>query len=392
MQYSKTYLAGRVRIELSKTARKFRFLAISEKKPGNFRMRCPNPGHKAGRERTPSLWVDINLKSKYFFRFRCYGCGWRGDWSTLAPYIKCDLIVDPSDTKGRIEHIVYDEEAIALFDETSDRKLLGTDTIEMPDGLLWPSYTPWRTISGETIAAVNGVIFIDDKIQEDMLAFPVNNPDGTSEGFVKANIEPKPGGVNYFNATGMASTRCLLFADIAAQMISDLNDIDPKNEYARIAFISEGPRDALTPLMYGWPSVSNLGAINSWTADKVNLLLAIGIDLLISCMDSDQPGIDATDKIAEDVADLIDMHSILFPNHTEIDERTKKPKLVKDKDLSDLNAMQTARIVATACAVYNKRVPPIYDWNERRYLLPDNDIPLVIQARSKPIIHVRSRR
>jgi hypothetical protein len=365
--YSKTYLEKRMRQELTKAARANRFLAISEKQPGKFRLRCPHPKHKAGRERTPSLWVNVGARDKRFFSFKCFGCSFKGTWPDLAPLIKCDPIVDPSKRQKR-EIDIYDEEAIPLHDPQTERKLLGKSDLEMPEGLLWPDFMPWRTIDGPTIAAVNGVIYVDNVTHEDTLAFPVIAPDGTFDGYVKANIKPVKG-VNYFNAPGMSSTKSLLFGDVATEMLRELNELDRKHEYARLAFISEGPRDALTPLMYGYPSVCNLGAHNSWTKDKVNLLLALGIDLLISCMDGDQPGLDAADAIIKDASDLIHIHNVTFPSKKVIDKNTRQPKLEKVKDLSDLDDARIDKIVIEACKFYGKKPPPYYDWSQRRYIL-----------------------
>lgn len=360
MAHSKTYLERRVRLELTKAARQNPFLAIAEKRPGQFRMRCPV--HSGGRERTPSLWVTINPASKYFFRFRCFGCPLRGQWPDLARLIRCDPIVTGSDKKP-IE--VYDESVAPVFDENSDKRLLGENITSLPQGLLWPDFTPWRTIKGSTIAGVNGLLFIDKHTDRDMLCLPVSNPEGELDGYVKANIIPTDG-LNYINATGMSSTKSLMFADISSNMIRELHAIDHKQEFARLAFISEGPRDALNPLQYGYPSVGNLGAYNSWHKDKVNILLSIGIDLLIVCMDSDEAGDAATQAILSDTLDLLHVHVVTFPS--EVVKKRGKDVRVKLIDLSDLSEAKIDKLVQEACKSYGKLPPPKYDWDTRAWM------------------------
>jgi hypothetical protein len=366
-KYSRTYVAAKLRKELLSAAVRFKDLSIAEKRPGHFLMRCPF--HKQGKERTPSLWVTADASNTYFFRFRCFGCPEHGRWPKLAAKLRCDPIItykegSPSNTE---EDLLYYAEAVPLFDDSAIEKLFGRARTPMPNGLEWPDYANWRTIAGNVVKEVGGVLYIDRFFnkaieaydEEERLAFPLIDSDGNYAGFVKANLKPRKGEVNYFNSPGLRSSRHLLFVDSAQKLISRLNEIDPANEFARLAFISEGPRDGLNGLQYGYPSVCNLGAYNSWSTAKVNTLISLGIDLLIGCMDGDEAGQAAHASIVRDVSDSMRVHTIQFP----VDPDTGK----KLRDFSDLEDWEINRLVKKACAIYNMKPPPLYNWAQNAY-------------------------
>jgi DNA primase len=146
----------------------------------------------------------------------------------------------------------------------------------------------------------------------------------------------------------MQSARHLLFYDTSSTLLD--------RDETRVMFISEGPRDALTPLQYGYASVCNLGADNSWSKHKINLILALRPDVLIMAFDGDDPGRQCAHAVYNDLSELVPTYDVVFPT-VKVDGKN-----VKKYDLSDLSQDRVDGIVDDACAQYNLPIPRPYEW------------------------------
>jgi len=328
---------------------KKRDAGMTDKRFGEIWIRCPF--HNNGRERTPSMAINVDVRSKRFFSFHCFGCREHGKWPKLAAKIHCDPIVDAGSDE------VYNEEALPLFDQRDRDRLLGVDAdFAEIVGFTWPETSPWRNISGQVVHDAGWMLFIDTvypkdrslpPFQKDRVFFPVRN-DGVIVGGVRANIEPEPGG-NYFNTKNLASSRCLLFTELADNMMDAMNG-------DRVCVLCEGPRDSLNIVQHGYASVCNLGAVNSWHITKVNLLFRLNVDLLILMLDGDSPGRACADQIYRDIDGAIPVHDVVFPVNK---DGSKK------YDASDLSSERVTSIVRAACAAFNLSPPRPYDWTKQ---------------------------
>lgn len=345
---SRTAAAARLQAVLKQLGRSRPQLGMREKL-GLHWLRCP--WHGGGKERTPSLTVNSDPRSKRFWAFHCFACKQHGKWPELAAKLRCDPI-----DEGRGDSAAfYDDAAIELFTDADAKRLLGVDNSKhVPTGFAWPEHTCWRNIDGVVVLAAGGLLYIDrfyskaadGYVQEERLFLPLVEY-GELQGGVRCNIKPKEGG-NYYNTPSLQSSKYFLFTDLAQQMLEGA----PKGR--RVLTISEGPRDALNCAQLGYASLCNLGALNSWSTEKVNFILRLDPDVVILMMDGDQPGRDCAIQMIEDLRGLVNTHDVIFP----VDRQTGKKKF----DASDLKEAKMDRIVAEACAAYKLDIPEPYGW------------------------------
>jgi 5S rRNA maturation endonuclease (ribonuclease M5) len=353
MALSRTAAAARLKAVLEQL-RKSRPQLGMKLKNNVYWIRCIY--HGGGKERTPSLVINADPRDKRFFRAHCFACGKNATWPQLAAKLRCDPI---DEGRGDNKASFYDDQAIELFTASDAKRLIGEESASthIPTGFTWPERTPWRTIDGVVVHAAGGLLYIDrfydkerdEHVQEERLFLPLVEY-GELQGGVRANIKPKKGG-NYFNSTGLASSKFFLFTDLAESMLSGVA------QGRRVLAVSEGPRDALNVAQLGYPSICNLGALNSWSQDKINHILRLSPDVVILMMDGDEPGRSCAIQMIEDLRGLVNTHDVIFP--------TKKlnGKIKKLFDASDLNEKQVDRIVAEACAAYGLKAPDPYDWS-----------------------------
>lgn len=331
MNLSRSDYARRILLELKKVD-KARRLGLVMKNPGMHWIRCP--WHKQGRERTPSLRIQLKPASKYLGSFKCWGCNKIGYWPTLAEKMRCDPLTD-RDGKPSIDN----SEAVQLLDRDERNLFLETDQAdEQILGLDWPSYQDWRNIRGEIIEQVGGKLFIDENFSVERLFLPCMIH-GKYRGGVKCNITPVKHGGNYLNTRRFRTPELLLFHDYVQ---SELENFD-----FRVASLSEGPRDALNCSQHGLPGLGNLGAVSSWTKAKVPLILDLQLDCLILLFDGDEAGRAAADKAYEDLNNYVNVLDIEMPSKT-VKDKFGKPVIKKTKDASDLSAEEIRRLIVRA--------------------------------------------
>ena len=249
-----------------------------------WKIRCPY--HSGGRERTPSLSVNMNVKSKRFLAYHCFSCSARGSWPALARALGCDPVYNHGSSN------VEEDETLAIrpfFDESDRVRLLGSSSdFTVPNGLVWPEYTPWRNIRGEIVKKAGGLLYVKKIVGKkgeftvQQLFLPVKGRDGVIVGGVDCNIIPSTKG-NYFNSVGLESQKNMMFLDVAEQMM----DIASERGQARVVILNEGPRDALNIVQLGYAALCNLGAHTVWSDKKVNLLLRLNPDVVITMFDGD---------------------------------------------------------------------------------------------------------
>ena len=322
-------------------------IGLKEKRPNEWWMRCPY--HGGGRENTGSMIVNADPRSKRFFTAHCFACKKHLKWPELAFKIGCDPI-DVSTSNE--DSSFYNDEAVQLFTDSDKKRLLGLGIeADLPIGFAWPENLYWRNIQGQVVHDAGGILYIDKQFQEERLFLPLIE-DGELYGGVRANVTPKDGG-NYFNTPGLQSTKHFLFYDLAERMLEEIKG-------TRILSISEGPRDALNTVQLGVPSLANLGSMNSWTPQKVDIVLRLDPDLIILGMDADETGRACAEAMINDLSDFFPIHDVIFPHTMEM--RHGKQVMKKKFDTSDLNEKQFDRIIDEACKANGFPSPDMYDW------------------------------
>lgn len=332
MSFSRSEYSRKILHEL-KRIDKARHLGLVQKNIENVHWWIRCPFHSNGRERTPSLRLQLKPNSKYLGSFKCWGCGRIGFWPTLANKLRCDTF-----TNGDGVTDIDRSEAIQLFDRAERAIFLGaSNQDEKIVGLDWPSYQDWRNINGEMIAKVGGLLFIDENFSVERLFLPCVI-EGRYRGGVKCNIEPDKEGGNYFNTVKFRTTELVLFHDYVK------NELD-KMDF-RVASLSEGPRDALNCSQYGLPGLGNLGAASSWSAKKIPLILDLRLDCLILLFDGDDAGRAASDKAYSDLHQYVNIIDIEMPSEYVSKNGVKVRK--KTKDASDLTETEIKSLMRRA--------------------------------------------
>ena len=253
-------------------------------------IRCP--WHRDGNERTPSLRINFSGQIQ-LGAFNCFGCPQSGNWDKLAKKL------------GLTKFGTIYEERIAAVIEDLDAELLETaleSTPQTPSGFIWPKQLMWRGISGKLIKKLHGIHYFDTKLQKPCLYLPVKAHQKLLGG-VRCLIESEDSSdvAKYRNTTGRWVKQALFPYDYVQKL-------KPK-----IIILVEGPRDALNLLQHGVAALSNLGAVNSWSKDKIKLLLDLEPQWVILGFDRDSAGRRATKQVRKDLNEWLPSRKLRLP-------------------------------------------------------------------------------
>ena len=285
-------------------------------------LRCPDPKHKGGFENSPSAKINLTFVETEKGKIApgslyCFGCGCRWSWSELATRFNL---------KNIQSHKMYsDSPKSKLLSEEDRAKVTGDYSELIPkDAIAWPAYQNWRTISGEVVNKVGGLIYFDYGIKLTRALFPVKVR-GETVGFIKANLKPQKKGLNYINSAGKWSKQKGLFPyDYVKRTL--------KTKDPRIVYLVEGPRDALALIQNDLAGIAILGT--TWSKQKRDLILALEPNLVVLMLDSDDAGLKGAKEIKSSLKGYVRLRHFIFP---------PKPDGTK-RDASDLTAKQAEKI------------------------------------------------
>lgn len=243
-------------------------------------IRCPNPAHSNGMERTPSLKVNV-YEGKYQGSFHCFGCKIKGGWNKLVKYFPQ---LSPVSSGQKAATIGF---SFKHFDREE----------EVPDFsqyIPWNIDKSWRGINGKTLRLFDTKVvpFRDDY----NLMFPITTY-GQPVGYIRAiSNEPrrdKHGKKErtYFNMEGDWASGSLFGFDLAVQRAKTVRGLGKPV----VLWVVEGPRDTLNVTQHGGIAVGLIGsAVN---ARKLALVMEVDPDVVIIATDNDPAGNLAADKI-----------------------------------------------------------------------------------------------
>lgn len=243
---------------------------------GKIVIRCPNPSHKGGMERTPSLFINVEIGNNArgaVGSFKCFGCGWSGGWNTLAEVLKLPQM--QGKTVGDGVHHAY-----SLLPE-AHTLVVTNDEQEDQESVPWPASKPWRNIRGDLCAALGGRMHLRD--EELKLIFPVRMF-GETVGTISCALQKVEGEKSYVNSSGNWAHRSLFPYDHVRKMIAR------RPPGRRAVLVVEGPRDAPTLIQAGIPALATIGSYTAWTEEKARLILDLEADIIVSAFDGDKIG------------------------------------------------------------------------------------------------------
>lgn len=254
---------------------------------------CPYHG-----ERTPSLL--INVEGNYAGTFKCMGCGESGGWNKLARVLGLKLIGKHM-TEGTvfIEHDAQRYRALETDSSnyTNYNAVLTSMKLTKPRKLTHA----WRTLHHEFLERV-GAVLCSDNYDEDYLFLPATLR-GDVVGGIRAtlqNVKDKRI-VKYKNSPGNWSASYGLYPyDFAALQMDNFE----RHFKHRAVVLVEGARDSLCLNRFKIPTLGLLGT-QSWTREKMELLLDLDPDYVLICMDGDSAGEKAELKLYEDLRKFV---------------------------------------------------------------------------------------
>lgn len=256
---------------------------------------------------TPSARINLDGSSAPYGWLYCFGCGTSVPWNKVADRLGLDRVAQ---TDFRPDQMA-DHDTEGLRDDLLGHKELQLTDIAEAEGygfmIPFPEDRAWRGIRGALLNKLGAMLIYDRHNEDTGVVLPVV-AGGSLVGAIKASREKQE--KSYMTSEGhWLKTKGLFPLDYAMEMTLF-------QSYGVLVLV-EGPRDALRLISYGIPAVSILGS-QSWSTAKRDLLLQMGVRLVVIMMDSDGPGIRATNKIYP-----------MLKHH--ITTRTVKLKRVADK-------------------------------------------------------------
>jgi 5S rRNA maturation endonuclease (ribonuclease M5) len=252
---------------------------MPEDKANSIFIRCPNPQHSGGFERTPSLRIFVNKKHP---SFKCYGCSWSGSWNDLADVLglqRLNAAVELNDTPNEI------------FSKADLANMLGgkpaaSGLVRHEREVPWYPDTEWRGLSGKFLNRVGAVLVIDHRPRFN-IRFPAYC-NGKRVGHVTGMLYKPQGSKlpSYYESEHKIgkmpwSHRHVLFYDQARAILKKY----PGNPL----FVVEGPRDALRLLSYGISAVAIMGT-HKTEDEKISTLARMNAKHIVLLMDGDDAG------------------------------------------------------------------------------------------------------
>jgi len=250
------------------------------------------PYHSDGREKTPSLKINLAQNSYPIGSWRCFGCSKSGNWSKLA--IKLGL-----KKKGEEDDEPWAPEFSSstmskLLDEEDDtlnslhEKLLREPIIQKTQN--------WRGIKGwllnELGARVSMLSSKGDTIETTRVYLPINVKGKWIGGiFCSWSGDSQ---LKYENERH-ESRRVLFPYDYVANQLKEL----PKKE-RRICLV-EGPRDALNLLQNDILAIANIGGTTVWDSYKAELIQELDLQCLVVATDPDTIGTNLANRIKREL-------------------------------------------------------------------------------------------
>lgn len=245
-------------------------------------------------ENTPSARIFHSQESKSPGYLKCYGCGGKGNWDTIAPLLGL---------KPFVRQKPADEFANLSMLELADRHKKSKDTQEEIEFSPLPKGKKWRGIKTNLLRALGAKICRIKHPEYGWLKPKIYLPVFVNDklrGYVKARFRKHEEYPSYINSNGpWSKTHGLFPFDFAIKLARKIG--------SETVVLVEGPRDALRLLQAGIPAMCILGT-QSWAANKSKILELAGIETVILLMDGDCAGIDASEKL---IAKLESMFTVI---------------------------------------------------------------------------------
>lgn len=267
---------------------------------GNIWICCP-----FHMEKTPSCGINIDPTNRKvgLGTWNCMGCPEKGDWNKLAAKLGLEQL-----PKSAFAHTHMAKKQTTKLQKALFGEGLNMDSLAEEFGigihLEFPKENKWRGISGKLLNRI-GARLIYDRYNEDTGVLLPISVDGELVGGIKAVMTKEEGDkkkLGYLTSEGEWVKRMGLFPyDLVVEML--------KHTGLTTVVLVEGSRDALRLIQKGIPALCILGTQN-WSTNKMKLLLSLGVDRVVICMDGDGAGVSATNRLRSELKNYFDLKVI----------------------------------------------------------------------------------
>lgn len=274
------------------------------------------PYHSGGREKTPSLRINMHDGKFPVGTFHCYACKVSGSWNKLAN----ELSLDGFKARDKVNDVY----AFSFVDEAKPAEVKVPVIPEYADLQRWPRDRRWRRIDAAVVRAYGGCAprerYTGDwLVGRNFIYFPVT-VSGQQVGGVYArrrvNAATKAAGQpSYINTSGAWIKQQVFGYDVA------------KRRSRQPLWIVEGPRDCMKVHQMGGRAIALLGAYVS--PRKLRLIEMLDPPSVILATDPDDAGQKALDALRKG----LDM----FPQYL--------PRFPAGKDPGDFTPRRYARML-----------------------------------------------
>lgn len=284
-------------------------------------------------EKTPSC--KINLKENLFKSgrkipvgmFKCFGCGEKGGWNTLAK--KAGLKTIGNDSSSDVERyyprFLSDEDSNSqpTFNSTKDL----AEYFQVQTLLPLQRGTTWRSLPAELVSQTGALQGISLYNKRRYLVLPCYVNGELVGGFKAVFHKESKDDLSFLNTKGQWIKNLGLFPfDLVRKLFPS----------SKTVVLVEGQRDALNLINNGIPALCICGT-NNFTAEKLDFLLAAGYENIVLMMDGDKAGKQAEAYIKELILEsrscklhVVKLRVILKKINVEREERGEEPLLKID--------------------------------------------------------------
>lgn len=246
--------------------------------------------HADGQERTPSL--RLNLDGRYIGRFRCFACGFHGTWSDFAGHfhLKGGTSSVTDDADGLFIHTMSSGDVDDLLSDegVNERRRIIENSPEFPIDMVW------RGIRGWLLNAIGAKVVFDEHGPQVYLPIMMGR-EWTSGIYCTWEKRDR----SYFNEPDPRIKRSVFPFNYAKSILAD------KEPGERMLALVEGPRDALNLLQNDIPAVAILGGTSVWGPPKLDAIMDLSPDGLVTAFDPDEVGQALTVKVRSDASKFI---------------------------------------------------------------------------------------
>lgn len=254
-------------------------------------------------EKTPSFRIFHSETSLSPGFGKCYGCGHSGPWDDIADRLGLQPFKKGPPKEERANSL-----QILAKMHTASKNSNGYREDKFKFWKLPPNKL-WRTIPTNLLIELGGKLCYkwSDEYQRwgstKYIYMPVYI-NGVQRGFFRARLKKDESDqklASYYLAAADGSnwskTHGLWPYDRAVNLMRELQ--------SSTMVIVEGQRDALRLLMLGIPAMCIFGT-QSWSSNKCKLLELAGVERVVTLMDGDPAGIEATQKIAPSLQSMFE--------------------------------------------------------------------------------------